>query len=559
MVFLKVIDGSDKGQIRELKGAKTVIGRHPDCDIEVTVPAASRHHAQIVCVGNDFFLEDLHSRNGTFLNDEQVRARTQLNHGDLIRVAEAVYSFHLHEVQNGRPASGEERPVPTFMVEDDGSSSNMQCVSKMDAPSSGSQGTNTSAKVLQTQLEALSEISQRVQRVLELDKVLPEILHCLFLIFAAADRGFIVLKSEDGEFHSRWARLRDSQSQEALPISRTIVEQVMETQQAILSADAAGDERFASSKSLGAVPIRSLMCVPLIDKNGESFGALQIDTIGDRDRFQPADLPLLCSVAAQASIAVETARLHEKVLNQQAVERELELALQIQRSFLPKSVPELPGFDFFDYYEPANHVGGDFYDYIPMPDGRLGIVVADVVGHGVAAAMLTAKLAADVRYKLLSLPEPVDAINELNASLSRDLVEDHFVTLVLAVLAPDSGEVVIVNAGHVPPLHTATDGRVLDVAAEESGWPLGIETDATYRQCKLQLEPGEIVAIYTDGINEALNVAGEMYGIQRIRDYLRSAPRDLANLGQGIIDDIREHARGSDQSDDMCLICFTRP
>jgi serine phosphatase RsbU (regulator of sigma subunit)/pSer/pThr/pTyr-binding forkhead associated (FHA) protein len=559
MAFLKVIDGSDKGQLRELKGTKAVIGRHPDCDIEVTVAAASRHHAQIVCVGDDYFLEDLHSRNGTFLNDEQIRSRTKLSEGDLIRVTESVFSFHAGE-ENGEPAGAGKPPiVRTFMVDDDEESTPSRVfLSRIDAPSSASDASGLSLEVLQYQLEALSEFTQRAQRVLELEKLLPEILDGLFSIYKRAERGFIILENDEGEFRTRWAKLRSDLPDDAIPVSRTIIKQVMETQQAILSADAADDERFADSKSLVTVPIRAMMCAPLIDKEGKSFGVIQIDTVGERDRFREHDLRLLCTVSAQASLAIENARLHEEVMRQRALERDLELAREIQRSFIPKDSPELPGFAFFDYYQPANHVGGDFFDYVGMPDGRLGIVVADVVGHGVAAAMLTAKLAADVRFGLLSTQRPVDAVARLNATLSRDLLEDHFVTLVLAVLTPHSGKLTIVNAGHVPPLHGTPDGRVVDVAVEESGWPLGVDPNTVYGQCEIELEPGDILALYTDGVNESLNLTGEMYGIDRIRKHIRAAPSDVVKLGHGIIDDIHKYVRGSAQGDDMCLICCAR-
>jgi serine phosphatase RsbU (regulator of sigma subunit) len=559
MAFLKVIDGSEKGQVRDLKGAKAVIGRHPDCDVEVTAAATSRHHAQIVCVGDDYFLEDLHSRNGTFLNDEQICTRTKLESGDLIRVTEAVFSFHAAE-DNGEPEVARKPPVVrTFMVDDDEESTPSRVyLSRIDAPSSASEGTGVSVEVLQFQLQALAEITQRAQRVLELDKLLPEILDGLFAIYRSAERGFIIIENEEGEFRTRWAKLRSDLPSDAIPVSRTVIKQVMESQDAILSADAVDDERFADSKSLAAASIRAMMCAPLINKEGKSFGVIQIDTIGERDRFQEADLRLLCTVGAQASLAIENARLHEQVIRQRALERDLELAREIQRSFIPKDSPELPGFAFFDYYQPANHVGGDFFDYVAMPDGRLGIVVADVVGHGVAAAMLTAKLAADVRYGLLSTQQPVDAINKLNATLSRDLLEDHFVTLVLAVLTPDSGKLTLVNAGHVPPLHGTADGRVVDVAVEESGWPLGIDSNSVYGQCEIELGPGDILALYTDGVNESISLTGEMYGIDRIRKHVRAAPSDVLKLGHGIIDDIHKYVRGSSQGDDMCLICCAR-
>ena len=172
----------------------------------------------------------------------------------------------------------------------------------------------------------------------------------------------------------------------------------MEAQEGILSADAAGDARFEASESLSEIRIRSMMCVPLIDADCNSIGAIQIDTISDRDRFRDEDLDVLVGVATQASIAIDNARLHEYTLRERAIQRDLELADQIQRGFLPKQPPELSGHQFYDYYESASHVGGDFYDYIPLSDGRLAVVVADVVGHGLAAAMLTAKVAAEVRF-----------------------------------------------------------------------------------------------------------------------------------------------------------------
>ncbi|GAF93346.1 unnamed protein product, partial [marine sediment metagenome] len=279
-----------------------------------------------------------------------------------------------------------------------------------------------------------------------------------------------------------------------------------------LSADATSDSRFETSKSLSDIRIHSLMCVPLIDSDGNSFGTIQIDTVSDRDRFRDEDLDVLLSVATQASIAIDNARLHEYTLRQRAIQRDLEVANQIQRGFLPKQPPQLPGYRFFDYCQPASHVGGDFYDYIPLSDGRVAVIVADVVGHGLAAAMLTAKIAAEVRFHLLSTPEPAEAVTKLNASLARDLVEGHFVTLLVAVLAPDTGEVTIVNAGHMRPILCRGDGPANDIGDEQAGLPLGILDGFEYQQCSVQLPPGGLLLVYTDGINEAMNEAQQLYG-----------------------------------------------
>ena len=143
---------------------------------------------------------------------------------------------------------------------------------------------------------------------------------------------------------------------------------------------------------------------------------------------------MLASVASQAAIAVDNAQLHENALKQQAVERDLELAHKVQRGLLPARPPQLAGYHFFDFYEPANQVGGDYYDYIELPGGRLAVVLADVSGKGVSAALLMAKLSGEVRYCLASEPTPAAAMNRINASFSRSGWDDRFVTFVLAVL-----------------------------------------------------------------------------------------------------------------------------
>jgi len=558
MAYLKVVVGPSAGQVCELKEPECVLGRHPDCDISINLGAASRHHARIVVVDNEYFIEDLHSRNGTFLNEEQIHERCKMAEGDRIRISDTVFTFH-----RGRSLDSRKRHtlleghLNLVMVDDRDQEFNLVLVSKRDASSSG-QATMPSSVTLQAHLRALLEITQSLRKALVLDEVLPQILDSLFVIFPAAERAFIVLQDEHGEITRRWVRLRRGEPDDTVRLSRTVIRQVMESQEAILSDDAASDERFESSKSLSAVRIRSVMCAPLIDTDGHSFGVLQLDTISERNRFREEDLEVMVSVATQASIAVDNARLHEYTLRQRALERDLQLADQIQRGFLPKRPPQVPGYVFFDHYRPATHVGGDFYDYVPLSDGRVAVVVADVVGHGLAAAMLTAKMAAEVRFHLLSTPRPADAVTQLNASLARDLVEGHFVTLVVAVLDPHTSEVTIVNAGHMRPILRREDGHVGDVGDEQAGLPLGIVEELNYGQCTIRLAPGARLMIFTDGISEAMNEAEELYGVDRIRQQLDGMTGSLLEFGRSLIGDVQGFMNGCLQRDDMCLVCFGR-
>src|SRR5690606_19891517 len=170
--------------------------------------------------------------------------------------------------------------------------------------------------------------------------------------------------------------------------------------------------------------IRSMMCAPLLTADGEAIGVIQIDTLDQRHRFTEDDLDLLASVASQAAIAIDNAQLHEAALRQRAITRDLEVAREVQKGFLPERPPQVGDFQFYNYYQPANQVGGDYFDYVELPDGRLAVIVADVVGHGIAAALLMARLAAEVRFSLATEMRPATAVARLNNMFSRGAFDD---------------------------------------------------------------------------------------------------------------------------------------
>jgi serine phosphatase RsbU (regulator of sigma subunit) len=299
------------------------------------------------------------------------------------------------------------------------------------------------------------------------------------------------------------------------------------------------------------------MCAPLLDSEGNAFGVLQIDTLDQRQRFQPEDLELLASIAAQAAVAIQNAQLHEAALRQREIERDMKLAHEVQHGFLPDAPPALPGYAFYDFYQPADQIGGDYYDYIPLPDGREAIIVADVVGHGVAAALLMAKLSAEARFSLFSEPTPAAAVTRLNDRLS-ELNIQRFVTLILLVLDPKQHRATIVNAGHMCPLHRRSSGTIEEPGDAMAGLPLGISDGVQYLQHEVSIAPGESVVLYTDGINESLDAQGNFYTIDRLRNHLANANGSIQQLGQAIVDDVLEFLGNAPQNDDMCLVCFSR-
>ncbi len=288
------------------------------------------------------------------------------------------------------------------------------------------------------------------------------------------------------------------------------------------------------------------------------LGAIQIDTLDQRSRFQQEDLDVLVGVASQAAFALENAQLHEQAIKQQQIHRDLELAHKVQQGLLPSAPPLVSGYHFFDFYLPANQVGGDFYDYIRLPGDRMAIVLADVSGKGVSAALVMARISSEVRYCLASEPCVATAINRINSAFCTAGWDDRFVTLVLAILDPARHEATLVNAGHMPPLLRRGTGQVEPAAEDAAGLPLGVDPQHQYGATKLTLGSGDFLTMFTDGISEAMNSENQLYGIDRLTAKVGSPVENVAGLGRQILDDVKRFVDGRPQSDDMCLVCFGR-
>jgi serine phosphatase RsbU (regulator of sigma subunit) len=340
--------------------------------------------------------------------------------------------------------------------------------------------------------------------------------------------------------------------------SRTIVEEAMTTRKAILSADAASDQRFGMAQSIADFQIRSMICAPMIGSSGEPLGVLQIDTMNQRSRFSNDDLEVLAAVAGQAAVAIENARMHEQAVLQQALARDLDLASQMQRGLLPSRPPAVPGYVFFDYYQSARQVGGDYYDYVPLRDGRIAVVLGDVAGKGVAAALIMARLSSDVRFALATYEDPAQAVTAVNASFASHGWSDRFVTMIVAVIDPRDHKMTLVNAGHMAPLLRRASGEVIEVGDDEAGLPIGVSDDYEFEAFSTSIDPGESLTIFTDGFSEAMNAARELYGLERLMAQVAANSISVDELGHHVLDDVRCFVGDFPQSDDMCLACFGR-
>ncbi len=552
MAYLEVATGRNVGQRIALDGDSFVLGRHPNCDIVLDEGAVSRQHAKITRSNGKFLVEDMGSRNGTFVNEEEIEAPRALVPFDEIKICDLVFTYK-ETIPNQSDILTKDGATIAMMV-DENTSGNSTIMSKLDLSSVG--GSLRVSVNPEIKLQALIEITQDLANLLTLDEMLPKILDSLFKIFVQADRGFIVLRdTPDGPLIPKAVRNRRDKDSDAIRISRTVVRRVMEEKQAILSADAEADSKFSMSESIADFHIRSLMCVPIIASDGKALGVIQIDTF-ERSRFQEEDLEVLASVASQAGFAIENARMHDSLVRQAEFERDLAMARQVQQGLLPHSAPRIDHYSFFHFYEPARDVGGDLYDYVVLPDARVAVLLGDVSGKGISAAILMAKIMSEARFHLASGLSAGEAMTLLSNSFAERGWDDRFVTMVLAVVDTQKHTVTLVNAGHMPPLLRDRKGKVEEVGEESASIPLGVLRNHEYDEFTLTLQPGSSLTAFTDGFSEAMNAEKQLYGIERLQQKLKQTASSVSELGENILQDVKEFVGQTPQSDDMCLICF---
>jgi phosphoserine phosphatase RsbU/P len=338
----------------------------------------------------------------------------------------------------------------------------------------------------------------------------------------------------------------------------TIVREAMESGQGLLSENVLDDSRFKQSTSLNRAQIRSVMCAPLVGKDGEALGVIQVVTRGSTGSFKSDDLDLLVSLASQAALGIENATLHEALLRQRELDRDLEFATQVQLGFLPKSRPKVPSYAFADYYEAALRIGGDYFDYISLPGGRIAVTLGDVAGKGVPAALLMARLYSSARYQLLTAQTPEAAIAGLNREIASSGLGHRFITFLVLVLDPQTHEAALVNAGHLAPILHHSHGPLEQIGRNESGLPLGIVPDQEYEAARFRLEPGDAMVMYTDGITEAMNERREIYGRKRLEETIAAAAGDIDAVVKAIVTDVEDFVGENALRDDTCIVGFQR-
>lgn len=503
------------------------------CSIHLSHPCVSRRHAQLAAGEQGLTLSDAQSKAGTFVNGLRLKpnAAYTLHHRDRIEICGYTFIFQDDQGVAGACDPIDDTDSLTPRAADvtsilDGSSTAWML--RTDAPP-------------REKLTALVKLAQDLRKRVTLEELLPSVLERLLSLYGQADRALIVLREAGaGRPAIIRARQRGSEAISEGGQPGKLLRDVMDQGRAVIT-----DQGL-------------IMSAPLTDLDGHSLGAVQLDALAGQRAFRREDLDLLTTAAFQVSVVVENAVLHEAALRERSLEIELKLAQQIQVELLPSEPPQIAGYEFFDYYAPAKYVGGDYFDYLPLEDDRLALVVGDVSGKGVPAALLMVKVASELQASLATGSDPVQVLNRVNRRFSQRNPDGSFVTMVLAVLDLSAHTMSVVNAGHLRPLLRRSDGRIVEIGDAEAGMPLGVSPLRPYLPTQFEFEAGDALVLISDGITEAQSLDMGQYGQQRLLLQLKASGGTAADLGRRIIDDVDRFVGHYPQSDDRCLMCVRR-
>lgn len=544
-LLIRLPDGTK--MTRALENRRMTLGRAHGNDFQFAAdPALSRTHVAFEPDEEGWWVEDLGSRNGTKLNGEALKGRKRLAAGDALDAGTLSLKF-----AEAPKTQGDKTVIFTAPK---GSGEALQASVQLRLTEAIEDATHLEKAFLRSapeaaaaRLHALFTAGRELAGQRPLEDLFPLILK-LAADAVGAERG-VVMTMEDGELLTRAAR------GDEFRISTAVRDRVVGNRESLLIHDVASDEALRESKTLVAHRVRTLLAVPL-QTDVKVIGLIYVDSTAGRP-FNPDDLTLLTVLANIAAIRIEHARLIELEQAERIMQAELRQAAEIQRGLLPKQDPELAGFDIAGHSEPCRTVNGDYYDYVPMPDGRLVLICGDVAGKGISAALLLSALQARL-HTIAEEELPIEAIvARLNNGLCASMPINRFVTFFGSILDPLDGTLAYTNAGHNPPFLVKSSGEVEPLMA--GGPVLGVLKSAPYESATVGLESGDVVAMYTDGVSEAQSEQGEEFGEDRVRDLVRlHRGKSAGEIMTALRDAVMSHIGDQAAADDVTVVVVKR-
>lgn len=403
-------------------------------------------------------------------------------------------------------------------------------------------------------LETILEVSRALTAEKDLDRLLALILRETTRVMDADRSSLFLVDEHTNELYSRIAQKTEIKELR-FPIGRGIAGHVAATRAIININDAYSDPRFnpAFDKKTG-YRTDTILCAPLATHENRLVGVIQVLNKHD-GVFMPYDERLITALGSHVAIALDNARLVQHYLEKQRLQQSLEIAGEIQRGLLPREAPQREGHEIAGWSGACDETGGDYFDFLDLPDGRLGVVIGDVSGHGIGPALLMATVRASLRALATSHSDPHEVLTRLNNLAARDMEAGRFITLFFGSLDTTRRILEYSSAGHDGPLiYRGTEDAFLSM--DSTGFPIGIMPDVEYPDADpISLQSGDILIFGTDGIWEAMDPAHEEYGKDRMKDTVRRLRQEPAQrIIDGVIEDVRTFCGEAHQRDDITMI-----
>ena len=432
--------------------------------------------------------------------------------------------------------------------------------------SSGLRFVENESNTLRRVIESLADRDEldRLRTLVEASKLInssiePEALFASILTVARnelhVDRG--TLWFVDDQKNEIWTKVAGELSNQIrLPIGKGLAGTVAATGEPVILHDTYADPRFDRSQDQKTgYYTRSMLCVPIRNREQKIVGVLQLlnKTVG---AFGARDLDFLNGISDHMAIAMENATLHMELLEKQRMEQELQLGREIQSRLLPQPPVDVRETQLAALSVPCYEVGGDYYDFIELPDGDVGLAIGDVSGKGVAAALIMSSVQAALRVAAPIEEDLARLVQRLNALIYRSARGRKYATFFFGRYTPSTGTLRYVNAGHNPPFISTVDGlRELG----STGKPIGILPDSTYSEASVDMPPGATLFLYTDGLNEAADPDEEEFGNQRLRELFASERSNPArDIPTRVVNSVTRFERGARATDDKTIVVMRR-
>ncbi|MEA3328343.1 MAG: GAF domain-containing SpoIIE family protein phosphatase [Candidatus Omnitrophota bacterium] len=423
----------------------------------------------------------------------------------------------------------------------------------------------TNIKIIQKRVKGLSsfiEISRIINSTLDLGELLGIVMKIAKQVIRAEASSLMLIDEQAGELVYEVAlgsKGKEVKKKFRLKIGQGIAGWVAKYQRPLLVKDVTKDRRFfGKPDQTTGFKTKSILCVPM-KVRGKIIGVLQAINPLDREMFDQEDIDLFTAFASQAAIAIANARMHKDILEKQKVEQELAIASQIQQNFLSGTYPKVDGISLYARSIPAREIGGDFYDFIKLDRNCLGIVIGDVSGKGVPAALYMVKTMTELRNQASQFRQPDKLLHSVNNILVKKTMRGMFVTLIYMVLDAKKKTISFSNAGHLSPVFLDIPSRKISLLEKARSLPLGILPDVEYTKTEIDIKGNKLLLAYTDGIIEARNKKSVEFSLQRLKKMIKKKEAGSLPVKATVnflIDEVLDFSREVVQHDDLTALAI---